>query len=275
MHALLAAIRARLVAVALSLPALLLAFTQGEAARLPVVATFSVIGDMLANVGGEQIDVAVIVGPGGDTELYRPTPADVATIAAARAVFLNGLNEEFEPWLEPLLRQAAFTGMKVTVTRGVRTLTMEEEHPVSGRQMPAAIDQHAWLDPHNGVVYVRNIADALARLDPANAATYRARATSYAQQIQALESWARAEMAAVPAPRRRGRSAGRWAGWHGRTAAGRPRRRPLRTGWPAPSSPRRPGPSSAPPRPAAAAGRVPAGCRRPGSWRPARAAPAG
>jgi ABC-type Zn uptake system ZnuABC Zn-binding protein ZnuA len=65
--------------------------------------------------------------------------------------------------------------MKIGITRGVRTLTGEEEHPVCGRQLPAAIDQHAWLDPRNGVVYVRNIADALARLDPTNAADYRAR----------------------------------------------------------------------------------------------------
>src|SRR5207248_10788255 len=91
--------------------------------------------------------------------------ADVATVASARAVFFNGLNDEFEPWLEPLLKQAAFKGAKVVVTRGVWTLTAEEEHPVSGRQLPAAIDQHAWLDPRNGVVYVRNIAEALARLD--------------------------------------------------------------------------------------------------------------
>ena len=119
--------------------------------RIPVVATFSVIGDMLANVGGDHIDIKTIVGAGGDSELYQPTAADVATVASARAVFLNDLNEEFEPWLEPLLKQAAFKGAKVVVTRGVHTLTAEEEHPVSGRQLPEAIDQHAWLDPRNGV----------------------------------------------------------------------------------------------------------------------------
>ena len=97
----------------------------------------------------------------------------------------------------------AFKGTKVVVSRGVRTLTAEEEHPVSGRQLPAAIDQHAWLDPRNGVIYVRNIAEALARLDPANAADYRARAAAYTKQIQALDDWARKEMAGVPAGKRR------------------------------------------------------------------------
>ena len=174
--------------------------TPGHAAdRIPVVATFSVIGDMLANVGGDHIAIKTIVGPGGDCELYQPTAADVATIASARAVFLNDLNDEFEPWLEPLLKQAAFKGAKVVVSRGVRTLTAEEEHPVSGRQLPTAIDQHAWLDPRNGVIYVRNIAEALARLDPANAADYRARAAAYTKQIQAVDDWARKEIASVPA----------------------------------------------------------------------------
>jgi zinc/manganese transport system substrate-binding protein len=183
--------------------ALLLAGPAGAEDRIPVVATFSVIGDMLANVGGDHIGVKTIVGPGGDCELYQPTPADVATVASARTIFMNDLNEEFEPWLEPLLKQSLFKGTKIVVTRNVRTLTAEEEHPVSGRQLPAAIDQHAWLDPRNGVIYVRNIAAALARLDPAGAADYRAHAAAYTRQIQAVDDWARREIAAVPAGKRR------------------------------------------------------------------------
>jgi len=158
---------------------------------------------MLANIGGDHLDIKTIVGAGGDCELYQPTAADVATVASARALFINDLNEEFEPWLEPLLKQALFKGTKVVVTRGVRTLTAEEEHPVSGRQLSAAIDQHAWLDPHNGAVYVRNIAAALTRLDPADAADYRAHAAAYTKQLQAVDDWARKEIASVPAGKRR------------------------------------------------------------------------
>jgi zinc/manganese transport system substrate-binding protein len=184
--------------------AILLAVGPARAAdRITVVATFSVIGDMLANVGGDRLNVKTLVGPGSDCELYQPTAADVATVATARAVFLNDLNEEFEPWLEPLLMQALFKGAKVVVSRGVRTLTAEEEHPVSGRQLPAAIDQHAWLDPRNGIIYVRNIAAALARLDPAGAADYRANAAAYTKKIQAIDDWARREIAAVSATKRR------------------------------------------------------------------------
>ena len=183
--------------------ALLLPGPAGAADRILVVATFSVIADMLANVGGARIDIKTIVGAGGDCELYQPTAADVATIAAARAVFINDLNEEFEPWLESLLRQAGFTGTKVVVSRNVRTLSAEEEHPVSGRQLPMAIDQHAWLDPRNGVIYVRNIAAALVHLDPADAVEYRARAAAYTKKIQEVDDWARKEIAGVPADKRR------------------------------------------------------------------------
>jgi zinc/manganese transport system substrate-binding protein len=186
-----------------ALSVLLLAGPARAMDRIPVVVTFSVIGDMLASVGGDRVDINTIVKAGEDCELYQPTAADVATVASARALFVNDLNEEFEPWLEPLLKQALFKGTKVVVTRGVRTLTAEEEHPVSGRQLPAAIDQHAWLDPRNGVIYVRNIAEALVRVDPAGAADYRARAAAYTKQIQAVDDWARKEIASVPSGKRR------------------------------------------------------------------------
>jgi len=186
-----------------ALSVLLLAGPARATDRIPVVVTFSVIGDMLASVGGDRVDIKTIVKAGGDCELYQPTAADVATVASARALFVNDLNEEFEPWLEPLLKQALFKGTKVVVTRGVRTLTAEEEHPVSGRQLPAAIDQHAWLDPRNGVIYVRNIAEALERVDPVGAGDYRARAAAYTKQIQAVDDWARKEIASVPSGKRR------------------------------------------------------------------------
>ena len=141
-----------------------------------MVATFSVLGDMVANVAGDHVDLVTIVGPDGDTELYQPTLADSPVVAKARVVFMNDINDEFEPWLEPLLKQAGFTGTKVVASRGAKTITGEEEHPISGKEAAAVIDQHAWLDPKNGMVYVKNIAQALERIDPANAADYRARA---------------------------------------------------------------------------------------------------
>ena len=80
-----------------ALSVLLLAGPARATDRIPVVVTFSVIGDMLANVGGDRVDIKTIVKAGGDCELYQPTAADVATVASARALFVNDLNEEFEP----------------------------------------------------------------------------------------------------------------------------------------------------------------------------------
>jgi len=194
--------RRRFLAMAAVAP-LLAAPARAAADRVTVVATFSVIGDMMTQVGGNDLDIETIVGPGGDCELYQPTPADVATVAAARAIFLNDINDEFEPWLEPLLKQAAFKGAKVVVSRGVHTLSAEEEHPVSGRMLPEALDQHAWLDPRNGAIYVSNIAAELSRLDPANAADYRARAAAYEKELKEVDAWARQQIAAVPAEKRR------------------------------------------------------------------------
>jgi zinc/manganese transport system substrate-binding protein len=168
-----------------------------------VVATFSVLADMVANVAGDHVDLITIVGPGGDTELYQPTLADNRALAGARIVFMNDLNDEFEPWLEPLLKQAGFAGTKVVASRGAKTITGEEEHPISGKEAAPVIDQHAWLDPKNGIVYVKNIAQALARVDPANAADYHSRETAYIKQLQMVDAWLRTEMTAVPAAKRR------------------------------------------------------------------------
>jgi zinc/manganese transport system substrate-binding protein len=158
---------------------------------------------MAANVAGANVDLVTLVGPDGDTELYQPTLSDSRAVAEARIVFMNDLNDDFEPWLEPLLKQAGFSGSKVVVSRGAKTLTAAEERSSGAKDGPAALDQHAWLDPKNGIVYVKNIADALARNDAAHAAEYRARAASYIKELQAVDAWAAAEIAAVPAAKRR------------------------------------------------------------------------
>jgi zinc/manganese transport system substrate-binding protein len=193
--------RAALTALAFALT--LLPGAAFAADKLRVVATFSVIGDMVTNIAGDHVDLVTMIGPDGDTETYEPNAADVPKLAGARILFMNGLNDEFEPWLEPLMKQAKFAGSKVIVTRGVRTLSAEDEHPVGNRPKASVLDQHAWMDPRNGVIYVRNITDALARIDPANADDYRSRAFAYTQKIKATDTWARGEIAGVPAAKRR------------------------------------------------------------------------
>jgi zinc/manganese transport system substrate-binding protein len=184
--------------------AILLGASAARAAeRIKVVATFSVIGDMVANVAGDKVDLVTLVGPAGDTELFKPSLADAKSVAEAKIVFMNNLNDEFEPWLEPLLKQVKFSGAKIVVSRGVKTFTSTEERAPRNKSGEEEIDQHAWLDPKNGVIYVRNIAAALVKSDPANAADYRLRADAYIKELQALDAWAKAEIAALPAAKRR------------------------------------------------------------------------
>jgi len=86
--------------------ALLFGAGSADAAeRIKVVATFSIIGDMVGNVAGDRVELVTLVGPGGDTELFKPSLADGKNVAEAKIVFMNDLNDEFEPWLEPLLKQ--------------------------------------------------------------------------------------------------------------------------------------------------------------------------
>jgi zinc/manganese transport system substrate-binding protein len=171
--------------------------------KIKVVATFTVIADMVTNVAGDHVDLSTIVGLDDDAETYEPTAADVPKIAGARILFMNGLSDDFEPWLEPLMKQSRFSGTKVIVTRGVKALSAEDEHPMGGKPKATVLDQHAWMNPRNAIIYVKNITDALVRVDPANADEYRNRAASYTQELRDLSTWAQTEMAAVPAAKRR------------------------------------------------------------------------
>jgi zinc/manganese transport system substrate-binding protein len=181
----------------------LLPGVAAAADKINVVATFSVIGDMVTNIAGDLVDLVTMIGPDGDIEIFEPTAADVPKIADARILFMNGLNDEFEPWLANLMNQAKFAGTKVIVTRGVKAISAEDEHPMGGKPKATVLDQHAWMNPKNGIIYVKNITEALARIDPANADAYRNRASSYTQQLRDLDAWAHAEMATVPTGKRR------------------------------------------------------------------------
>ena len=198
-----ASIRARFRVVLAGISILLGGSTAGAEEKIKVVATFSVIGDMVTNVAGDKVDLVTLVGPAGDTELFKPSLADGKNVAEAKIVFMNDLNDEFEPWLEPLLKQVKFSGAKIIVSRGAKTHTSTEERAPRSKSGEEEIDQHAWLDPKNGVIYVKNIAAALAKGDPTNAADYRVRADAYIKELQALDAWAKAEIAALPAAKRR------------------------------------------------------------------------
>jgi len=179
----------------------LVAAASAEAADRPkVVATFSVLGDMIARIAGDRVQLTTIVGGDGDCELYQPTAADARAVAQAQLFVMNDLNPRFEPWAETLMKQAGFRGTKLVASQGVNVII--DDRPRSGVK-GQQYDQHAWHDPTNALVYVANIAEGLARIDPSNAAFYRNRAEAYTGEIRTLDSWARSELAAVPSAKRR------------------------------------------------------------------------
>ena len=185
----------------LLLPLISLAFSAQPAAAadpLPVVATTSVLQDLIRNVGGDKVIVKTLVGPDGDAHTYEPTPSDAKAISTARLVVINGLG--LEGWLTRLMGSAKFSGTRVTATDGITPLTMQE---AEGGKPKTVTDPHAWQSLANGQIYVANIAKGLAAADPANAALYQHNAEEYSKQLAALDTRIRAELADVPPAKRR------------------------------------------------------------------------
>ena len=179
--------------------ALLFAVSPASAqTKLKVVATFSILGDLVAEVGGDRIDLAVVVGADIDAHTYQPKPTDARTLAAAQALVSNGLG--FEGWIDRLAKAAPFKGRPIVATAGVAILEAAPSHGHSHAHGP---DPHCWQDVGRVRRYVANIAAGLAAADPANAATYRERAQSYDQQLAELDQWIKAEIAKVPADQRK------------------------------------------------------------------------
>ncbi len=170
-----------------------------HAAPLKVVASFSILGDMVKQVGGNLIDVETLVGPDSDAHVFQPTPADGKKVASASIVFINGLG--FEGWMERLITSTDYKGKVVTVSHGLtgtRTMMGKED----GRA-ETITDPHAWQSLSNGRLYINNIAAALSEADAAHAAQYKANAAKLDSELAALDSWVKAEIAQVPASRRK------------------------------------------------------------------------
>lgn len=195
----------------LALPALLA--TRRAVAQpggLPVVASFSILGDMVAQIGGDRITLRVIAGPDADAHSFQPRPSDVVALRQAGLVLRNGFG--FDAWMDRLVGAAGFRGPVATATQGITPRSMaghDHDHGGAGRRRPHSVgphsvpDPHAWQDLQLGQIYVRNIAAALIAADPAGEASYRRNAEAYAARLTALDSWVRAQIATVPEARRR------------------------------------------------------------------------
>ena len=162
-----------------------------------VVASTSIIADLVRKVSGDRIEVKALVGPNGDAHVYSPTPGDAKEIAAAAVVFVNGLG--LEGWLPRLVSAAGTKAPVVVVARGVPARRMpDEEHP--GRSVT---DPHAWQSIADAKIYVANIRDGLVAADPAGKAAYEANAQAYLAKLDDLDKEVRTAIASIPAERRK------------------------------------------------------------------------
>ena len=197
--------RRTFILVAPTLAAGALARPVAAQAQLKVVASFSILGDMVRQVGGERVDLATLVGPDQDGHTYQPTPADAKVVAAARVLVVNGLG--YEGWIDRLARSAPFKGTRVVASQGMANLlrTGDAAHGsrAAHKHDASAADPHGWQDLANGRLYVRNIAAALVAADSANADYYQERAAAYDRRLADLDAWVRQQIATVASDKRR------------------------------------------------------------------------
>ncbi len=161
-----------------------------QGGKVKVVASFSILADLLRQVGGDRLDLRSIVPPGADAHVYEPRPADVAAIAGAQLVVINGLG--FDGWAERMLRASSYSGARLVASRGVRALAVKGQ-----------IDPHAWQDVANVKFYIENIREALTGVDPAGADIYASRASAYQAQLDRLDAEIRSTLGRIPAASRK------------------------------------------------------------------------
>lgn len=169
---------------------------RAETNPVPVVATFSILGDFVRQVGGERVQVVSLIGPDVDAHGFQPTPGDAARVASARLVVANGLG--LEGWVERLAKASGGRATIVTASRGVEPIA--EAGHAHGAHGP---DPHAFQSVVNAKIYVGNIRDGLAAADPDGKAVYEGNAAAYLAELDRLEVEVRAAIARIPAERRR------------------------------------------------------------------------
>ncbi len=154
-----------------------------------VVASFSILGDMVKEVVGDLATVTTIVGPDADAHVYQPSVADARAVAEADIIFVNGLG--FETWSETLIAESGTEAAVHVATAGVTPVEVD-----------GAADPHAWNSLSNGVIYVTNVAAAMRQAMPEHTDQIAANADAYIAELEALDTETKTRLAELPANRR-------------------------------------------------------------------------
>ena len=162
-----------------------------------VTATFSILGDLVRNVGGDRIALTTLVGPNGDAHVYSPSPADAKALVEARLVIANGLG--FEGWITRLVKASGTKAPIVMASSGIKP----RKQANAGHAGHGDVDPHAWQSVANAKIYVANIRDALIKADAAGEPAYRANASRYLERLDQLDREIREALNKLPAERRK------------------------------------------------------------------------
>lgn len=167
---------------------------------LKVVATTSLVGDVVQQVGGDLIQLTTLLPLGADPHSFEPRPQDAAAIQDAQLIFLNGL--ELEHALEPMI-EANARGTVVAVSGGIDPITFAAAGPNSTGDTHGSGDPHVWMNPLLVKVWVSNIESALSTADPEHAAQYQQNAEAYLTQLDELHTWIQDQVAKIPPEKRK------------------------------------------------------------------------
>lgn len=158
-----------------------------------IIATTSIVADVVKQVGGEYVTVTMLLPLGADPHTFEPRPQDAAAIADADLVFANGAG--LEEFLQPLIESAGAGDKVVEVSQGIELITSSSAEHEGG-------DPHTWMDPNNVIIWTENIARVLAQADPAHASVYQANALDYAGSLRELDGWIRSSLVQIPPEKR-------------------------------------------------------------------------
>lgn len=193
---------------------------------LDVVATFSILGDMVEQIGGDQVVVTTLVGPNGDAHVYQPSPEDARAVSSADVLVVNGL--EFEGWLDRLTDASDFSGVRIVAANGIDAIAYDDhghddvheydhghddhghdddhehghDHPDDEGHEHGAYDPHAWQSVGNALVYIDNISSGLSEADPNHAEFFASNAAAYRGELESLDADIRALVQEIPSDSR-------------------------------------------------------------------------
>jgi len=194
--------------------------------KIPVVASFSILGDLVAQVGGDNITLTTLVKADADAHVYSPTPKDAQAVTQAKLLVMNGL--EFEGWMPRLLESANFSGQSLVASTGIKAMQADDEHDEhddhhdnhNDQETHAGhddhhkeahkhqhdhgkFDPHAWHSITNVKIYVRNIEQGLSKVDPENRSYYAANADQYIEKLDQLNLQLHAQIDKIPLAQRK------------------------------------------------------------------------